>query len=80
MSVRPHDHIHGEVSPGFEAVREEFIRNFEERGELGGACCAYFQGKPVVDIWGGVRDVAEVVIERAGDSLGPPGPAPSGVG
>ena len=55
MSVRPHDHIHGEVSPGFEAVREEFIRNFEERGELGGACCAYFQGKPVVDIWGGLR-------------------------
>lgn len=47
--------VHGEVSPGFEGVREAFVRNFHERGELGGACCAYVRGRPVVDIWGGLR-------------------------
>lgn len=29
--------VHGEVTPGFERVREEFERNFAERGELGAA-------------------------------------------
>jgi len=48
--------IHGEVAPGFEAVREEFARNFTERGELGAACCVYHEGKKVVDLWGGYRD------------------------
>lgn len=48
--------IGGEVAPGFEAVRAEFERNFAERGELGSACAAYYQGKKVVDLWGGYRD------------------------
>jgi len=44
------------VAPGFEPVREEFGRNFSERGELGAACCAYARGEKVVDLWGGSRD------------------------
>ena len=48
--------IHGGVAPGFEPVREEFGRNFSERGELGAACCAYAGGEKVVDLWGGSRD------------------------
>jgi CubicO group peptidase (beta-lactamase class C family) len=48
--------VHGEVAPGFEAVRTEFERNFVERGELGGACAVYYQGRKVVDLWGGYRD------------------------
>ena len=44
------------VAPGFETVREEFQRNFAERGELGAACAVYYRGKPVVDLWGGVRN------------------------
>lgn len=47
--------IRGQVSPGFEAVRDVFADNFENRHELGGACCAYYQGEKVVDLWGGVR-------------------------
>ena len=34
--------IHGRVSPGFEAVQKAFIENFVRRGELSGACCAFF--------------------------------------
>src|SRR5260370_10894408 len=48
--------MQGFVAPGFEPVREEFVRNFEERGELGAACAIYSKGEKVVDLWGGYRD------------------------
>jgi CubicO group peptidase (beta-lactamase class C family) len=48
--------IEGSVSPGFEPVREAFLENFGRRGELGGACCAYYRGEKVVDLWGGIRN------------------------
>jgi CubicO group peptidase (beta-lactamase class C family) len=48
--------IGGLVASGFEPVREAFVDNFVERGELGGAVCAVVGGEVVVDLWGGVRD------------------------
>ncbi|HKE87600.1 MAG TPA: serine hydrolase domain-containing protein [Vicinamibacterales bacterium] len=48
--------INGYVSPGFEGVRVAFVDNFIRRRELGGACCAYYNGVKVVDLWGGVRN------------------------
>jgi CubicO group peptidase (beta-lactamase class C family) len=48
--------VHGHVSPGFESVREAFADNFAQRRELGGACCAYYRGEKVVDLWGGIRN------------------------
>jgi CubicO group peptidase (beta-lactamase class C family) len=48
--------IQGYVSPGFAAVRNAFVDNFAKRRELGGACCAYYAGEKVVDLWGGIRD------------------------
>jgi CubicO group peptidase (beta-lactamase class C family) len=50
--------IEGHVSAGFEAVREAFAENFSRRHELGGACCVYYRGEKVVDLWGGVRNRA----------------------
>jgi len=50
--------ISGFVKPGFEAVREAFIENFERRKELGAACCVYCRGEKVVDLWGGIRNKA----------------------
>ena len=50
--------IAGFAKPGFQAVREAFIENFERRGELGAACCVYHRGEKVVDLWGGIRDKA----------------------
>ena len=50
--------IEGHVSPAFEAVRLAFAENFLRRRELGGACCAYHNGEKVVDLWGGVRELA----------------------
>ena len=44
------------VAPGFEEVREEFIRNFTSRNEIGASCCIYYKGEKVVDLWGGYKD------------------------
>lgn len=48
--------IDGFCDSGFEAVGDAFADNFAERKELGGACCVYRHGKPVVDLWGGTRN------------------------
>jgi CubicO group peptidase (beta-lactamase class C family) len=37
-------------------VREEFERNFAERGEVGASVCVTLDGEPVVDLWGGTAD------------------------
>ena len=50
--------IEGHVSRGFETVRDVFADNFTHRHERGGACCVYYKGEKVVDIWGGVRNAA----------------------
>ena len=48
--------ILGFVRPGFEHVREEFERNFAERGEVGAACAVTVAGEYVADLWGGSQD------------------------
>jgi CubicO group peptidase (beta-lactamase class C family) len=50
--------ISGFVKPGFKAVREAFVENFERHNELGAACCVYHRGEKVIDLWGGIRDKA----------------------
>jgi CubicO group peptidase (beta-lactamase class C family) len=50
--------IHGSVSQGFDGVRQAFVDNFAQRGELGAACCMYHRGAKVVDLWGGTRNKA----------------------
>ena len=54
--AKPGAGIDGHVRPGFEAVRDAFAENFSRRHELGGACCVYYRGEKVVDVWGGVRN------------------------
>lgn len=48
--------IDGRVEPGYEAVRDAFVANFTERGDLGAAFCLYKDGVPVVDLWGGTAN------------------------
>ncbi|MFI7318694.1 serine hydrolase domain-containing protein [Streptomyces venezuelae] len=49
--------VHGTVAPGYEPVRDAFVRNFGERGERGAAVAVYRDGRRVVDLWGGAKDV-----------------------
>ncbi|GAA2457709.1 serine hydrolase domain-containing protein [Streptomyces lavendulocolor] len=49
--------IRGTVQPGFEPVRDAFLRNFQRHGERGAAVAVYRDGRKVVDLWAGTRDV-----------------------
>ncbi|MFE9995676.1 serine hydrolase domain-containing protein [Streptomyces avermitilis] len=49
--------VNGTVAEGFEPVRDAFARNFETLGERGAAVAVYRDGRKVVDLWGGTRDV-----------------------
>jgi CubicO group peptidase (beta-lactamase class C family) len=46
--------VDGDVAPGFERVREQFADGLEDGG--GAALAVYADGRPVVDLWGGVAD------------------------
>lgn len=48
--------VNGEVTPGFERVREAFGGNFEHGGDVGAALCVYQHGRKVADLWAGVAD------------------------
>ena len=47
---------HGTCAPEFSAVAEAFANNFAEHGEVGAAVAIHLDGKPVVDLWGGIAD------------------------
>jgi CubicO group peptidase (beta-lactamase class C family) len=46
----------GTCDPRFSLVKEEFVRNFAERDEVGAAVCVIVDGAPVVDLAGGWAD------------------------
>ena len=48
--------INGHCELGFEEVEDVFRENFERRGEIGAAFNVKYNGKTVVDLWGGFRD------------------------
>ena len=50
--------VRGLWHPSFRKVRDEFVRNFSERGELGASVSVRIAGLPVVDLWGGVANPA----------------------
>jgi CubicO group peptidase (beta-lactamase class C family) len=50
--------IDGDVDEGFGRVADEFRRNFTSRGDIGAALAVHRDGRPVIDLWGGVRDSA----------------------
>ena len=49
--------VRGTCAPRFDLVRQEFERNFAERGEAGAAVAIIVDGEAVVDLWGGAAEV-----------------------
>jgi CubicO group peptidase (beta-lactamase class C family) len=49
--------VNGTVAEGFEPVRDVFARNFETLGDRGAAVAVYRDGRKVVDLWAGTRDI-----------------------
>jgi CubicO group peptidase (beta-lactamase class C family) len=56
--------ITGTCDERFAEVREEFRRNFDERGEVGAGVCVVIDGKTVVDLVGGWADEARRIAWR----------------
>lgn len=46
--------LNGFYDPKFEGVAHEFVRNFQERAEVGASVAVTVEGDTVVDLWGGV--------------------------
>ena len=46
--------VGGHCDPAFAAVRDAFEHNFIENDELGASLCVIADGRPVVDLWGGL--------------------------
>jgi CubicO group peptidase (beta-lactamase class C family) len=46
--------VEGTCTRRFSRVRDEFERNFAERGEVGASVCVKVRGETEVDLWGGV--------------------------
>lgn len=48
--------VSGTCDQKFQDVRQEFERNFQERGEVGASVCVTVGGHTVVDLWGGMAN------------------------
>ncbi|HET9999373.1 MAG TPA: serine hydrolase domain-containing protein [Ktedonobacteraceae bacterium] len=48
--------VAGFYDPRFERVAGEFVKNFQERGEVGASVSITIEGERVVDLWGGSAD------------------------
>ncbi|WP_433672233.1 serine hydrolase domain-containing protein [Nocardia sp. CA-136227] len=48
--------VEGQVDPAFRAVREVFEASFADGANAGAAVAVFVDGRPVVDLWGGLAD------------------------
>lgn len=48
--------VAGTVTPGFERVADAFGDTLAGRPGMGASLCVYIDGKPVLDMWGGIAD------------------------
>src|ERR1700678_3744414 len=48
--------LHGVYDPAFQPVRDAFVANFTERGEIGASVAVVVAGAPVVNLWAGWAD------------------------
>jgi CubicO group peptidase (beta-lactamase class C family) len=49
--------VHGECDTAFGEVRDAFVANFEQNGEVGASVSITLDGRRVVDLWGGRKSV-----------------------
>jgi CubicO group peptidase (beta-lactamase class C family) len=56
LSDDPRHAVAGWCAPRFEPVRDAFIRNFADSGELGASLTVEIDGEPQLDLWGGYAD------------------------
>ena len=60
--------VSGHCDSRFESVRDAFVANFDQHGEVGARVCVIAEGETVVDLWGG-HTTAERVTPWSEDTL-----------
>lgn len=53
--------LQGYCSPKYERLREAFLKNFRDHGEIGASYAVMVGGEFVADLWGGWKDAAATV-------------------
>lgn len=48
--------MRGTCDARFKGVADEFVRGFDERGEVGASVCVRVDGETLVDLWGGIAE------------------------
>jgi CubicO group peptidase (beta-lactamase class C family) len=48
--------VSGFCDPKFQNVAAEFVKNFEDRGEIGASVSLNVEGETLLDLWGGYSD------------------------
>src|SRR5437762_13224568 len=51
-----HVDVEGNCDPRFDKVRETFLKNFTDNGDVGAAVAVTYRGEMVVDLWAGSVD------------------------
>ncbi len=51
--------INGHCAPGFERVRDSFVRTFADGAEVGASLAVVSDGELLVDLWGGWSDAGK---------------------
>ena len=53
--------VSGECRDGFGAVKDAFVANFTDNGDVGASVAVTMHGELIVDLWGGSQDVAGTI-------------------
>ena len=48
--------VHGYCAPKYERLRDAFLKNFREHGEIGASYAVMMGGEMVADLWAGSKD------------------------
>ena len=51
--------LRGCYAADFEPLVDAFVHNFDEQGEVGASVCVTLDGDPVVDLWGGTKNLEQ---------------------
>ncbi len=55
------DEVHGYCDVRFQNLKDVFLENFNEHGEVGASVSVILKGKTMVDLWGGHKDKARSI-------------------
>ena len=68
-TLKNNSYVYGSVEHGWESIRSVFEQNLIDELDIGVGLCIYYQGRCVVDLCGGWKDVQTKTIPYTPDTL-----------